>query len=44
MKNIAGMMMPLTNWAPKLEPYSSSFFSAKCCSTSRCRPNSLTSE
>ena len=40
---MAGMMMPLTNWAPKLAVYSSAFFSRKRCSTSRWRPNTLTS-
>ena len=40
----AGMMMPLMNWAPKLVRYNSSLYSVNCCSTSRCRPNTLTSE
>ena len=31
MNIIAGMMMPETNWAPKLAWYSSSFLSAKRC-------------
>ena len=32
------------NWAPKLAWKSSSFFSLNRCSTSRCRPNTLTRE
>ena len=43
MNIIAGMMIPETNWAPKLAWNSSSFLSAKPASTSRCRPNTLTS-
>ena len=43
MNIIAGMMMPETNWAPKLAWYSSSFFSSNAASTSRWRPNTLTS-
>ena len=41
---LAGMMMPLTNWAPKLARNSSSFFSSKDCSTSFLRPKTRTSE
>ena len=41
MNIIAGMMMPETNWAPKLASNSSSFFSPNAASTSRCRPNTL---
>ncbi len=44
MKNIVGMIMPETNWAPKLDPNRSSLRSAKTACTSRCRPNTLTSE
>jgi len=40
---IAGMMMPLTNWAPKLASNSCAFFSRNRCATSCCRPNTLTS-
>ena len=43
MNIIAGMMMPEMNWAPKLAWNSSSFCSAKPSSTSRWRPNTLTS-
>ena len=31
MNIMAGMMIPLTNWAPKLAWYSSSFLSANDC-------------
>ena len=44
MNIIAGMIMPETNWAPKLDLYSSSLARAKAASTSCCRPNTLTSE
>ncbi len=40
---MAGWMTPEMNWAPKLASYSSSFFSLKLASTSRWRPNTLTS-
>ena len=43
MNIIAGMMMPETNWAPKLASYSSSFLAANGASTSRWRPKTLTS-
>ena len=41
---IAGWIVPEMNCAPKLAVNSSSFFSLNRCSTSRCRPNTLTSE
>lgn len=43
MKNIAGMMMPEMNCAPKLAANSSSFLARKAASTSRCRPKTFTS-
>ncbi len=43
MNIIDGMMMPEMNCAPKLALNSSSFFSPNAASTSRCRPNTLTS-
>ena len=43
MNIIAGMIRPLTNCAPKLTLKSSSFSSAKVCSTSPWRPKTLTS-
>ena len=42
MNIIAGWMIPLMNWAPKLVSYSSPFFSSKLCSTSCWRPNTFT--
>ena len=43
MNIIIGMISPETNCAPKLASYSSSFSSAKRCSTSSWRPKTLTS-
>ena len=43
MNIIAGMMMPQTNWAPKLAAYSSSFLAVNAASTSCWRPKTLTS-
>ena len=44
MKNIVGMIKPEMNWAPKLALYSVLFRSANTASTSRCRPNTFTSD
>ena len=44
MKNIVGMMIPETNWAPKPDRNRLSLRVANSASTSRCRPNTLTSE
>jgi hypothetical protein len=44
MKNIVGMIKPETNWAPKLALYNVLLRSANTASTSRCRPNTLTSD
>ncbi len=43
MKNIVGIISPLRNWAPNAAPNSRSLWLRKTSSTSRWRPNTLTS-
>ena len=43
MNIIAGMIVPLMNWAPNAAWYSSSFLASNCACTSRWRPKTLTS-